>query len=406
MLKKMLKSYDFSLIITYFLLCLFGLMMIYSASIVIAIQHYEVDSAFFYNKQKLHLFAAFFLFIAAAIFPYKAYKSNKFLVSILLITIASLLAIFTFGHVSNNARSWFKIGTRMFQPSEFAKLTIIIYFSAVYAKKQSYINDFNKGVMPPLVFLTIISGLIIIQPDIGTTLIIIAIGMMIILTSGMRLKTFGKLVGTGISILIMLSPLILLFKDKIFTETRMNRFYGFFDPFTHEEAGYQLVNSYLAIGSGGVKGLGLGQSVQKLGYLPEAHTDFIMAIIAEELGVFGVLFVIIGLAYIVLRGMYIAMKHRDPFGSMLAIGIAGMIGVQTIINLGGVVGLLPITGVTLPFISYGGSSLFVLSISMGILVNISMFMNYDEKYKKRKNIQNTDAKITNSPLVFNTREHN
>src|SRR5699024_3338752 len=239
-------------------------------------------------------------------------------------------------HVSNNARSWFKIGTRMLQPSEFAKLTIIIYLSAVYAKKQSYINDFNKGVMPPLVFLTIISGLIIIQPDIGTTLIIIAIGMMIILTSGMRLKTFGKLVGTGISILIMLSPLILLFKDKIFTETRMNRFYGFFDPFTHEEAGYQLVNSYLAIGSGGVKGLGLGQSVQKLGYLPEAHTDFIMAIIVEELGVFGVIAVMGFYVLLLLKGFSIFKKTPDYFEKLLTFGLIILISFQAVLNLASV----------------------------------------------------------------------
>ena len=149
--------------------------------------------------------------------------------------------------------------------------------------------------------------------------------------------------------------------DKIFTDGRMERINGYLDPFgTAQDEGFQLVNSYLAIGSGGIKGLGLGQSVQKLGYLPEAHTDFIMAIIAEELGVFGVAFVLVGLGYLVLRGIYIGIRCRDPFGSMLAIGISGMIGIQSFINLGGMSGLIPITGVTLPFISYGGSSILSL----------------------------------------------
>ncbi|MFK4998070.1 FtsW/RodA/SpoVE family cell cycle protein [Bacillus sp. N9] len=138
------------------------------------------------------------------------------------------------------------------------------------------------------------------------------------------------------------------------------------------------------MGSGGLKGLGLGQSVQKLGYLPEAHTDFIMAIIAEELGLFGVAIVVIGLGYLVLRGIYIAIRCSDPFGSMLAIGISGMLGIQSFINLGGMSGIIPITGVTLPFISYGGSSILVLSICMGILANVSMFKNYDEKFKNEK----------------------
>jgi len=184
----------------------------------------------------------------------------------------------------------------------------------------------------------------------------------------------------------VLSPFIVMKFDKIFTEGNKGRIVGFLDPFgTYQHEGNQLANSYLAIGSGGIKGLGLGQSVQKLGYLPEPHTDFIMAIIAEELGVFGVGFVLLGLGYLVLRGIFIAIRSRDPFGSMLVIGIASMIGIQAFINLGGVSGLIPITGVTLPFISYGGSSILVLSIAMGILTNVAMFKNYEEKYGKSKN---------------------
>src|SRR5690606_33866570 len=181
--------------------------------------------------------------------------------------------------------------------------------------------------------------------------------------------------------------------DKLFTEERLSRLkMPYTDPFEDELGeGYQLVNSYLAIGLGGWSGVGLGKSVQKLGYLPEAHTDFIMSIIAEELGIFGVSFVIILLTFIVLRSIRIGVKCEDPFGSLLAFGIGGMIGIQAIVNLGGISGLIPLTGVTLPFVSYGGSSLMVLSMSIGLLLNVSMFSNYQAKYGKNKTGQNKSS---------------
>ncbi|KYD04390.1 FtsW/RodA/SpoVE family cell cycle protein [Heyndrickxia sporothermodurans] len=385
MLKKILKSYDYSLVVVYILLCLFGLVMIYSASMVVAVQKYGYSSDFFYMKQLKSFIFSLIAFIITAFFPYKIYKSNKFLGTIMLISVVALIGIRLFGHNSNNAQSWFKIGTSMIQPSEFVKLSVIIYLSAVYAKKQSYIDQFNKGVIPPLLFLIFVCFLIAIEPDFGTASIIFAIGLTILLCSGMKMKTMMKLLGLGLIIVLLLSPVFLLKKDEIFTKNKIARITGYMDPFkNHTDEGFQLYNSYLALGSGGVKGLGLGQSVQKLGYLPEPHTDFIMAIIAEELGIFGVGFVIIGLSYLVLRGIYIGVKCRDPFGSLLSIGISSMIGIQSFINLGGVSGLIPITGVPLPLISYGGSSLLLLSASLGVLVNVSMFVKYEDKYKKKE----------------------
>ncbi|KHD84302.1 FtsW/RodA/SpoVE family cell cycle protein [Heyndrickxia ginsengihumi] len=385
MFKKILKSFDYSIIAVYVLLCLFGLVMIYSASMVVAVQRYGVDSAFFYDRQKLNLCLAFLLFLVTAFLPYKIYQTNKFLISIMGIIVVGLLSIFVFGHVSNNAQSWLEIGTASLQPSEFAKLVVIIYLSAVYAKKQAYIDSFNRGVAPPLIFLIVVCLMVGIQPDIGTASIIFLIGCTIIVSSGMKFKTIMRLFSIGLGVLVVFSPFIFLARHKIFTPERLSRFTGFLHPFKTEGSdGLQLVNSYLAIGSGGIKGQGLGQSIQKLGYLPEPHTDFIMAIIAEELGVAGVLFVILGLAYLVLRGIYIGVKIKDPFGSLLAIGISSMLAIQSFINLGGVCGLIPITGVPLPFISYGGSSLVLLSLSMGILVNVSMFKNYEENFKKKQ----------------------
>ncbi|MCA1041046.1 FtsW/RodA/SpoVE family cell cycle protein [Bacillus infantis] len=381
MFKKILKSYDYTLIAVVVMLALFGLIMIYSASMVTAVQRYGFESDHFYQRQKIYLFGAALVFIFTALFPYKALISNKILVPMVFGSLIGLGALFVFGHVAGNAQSWFKLGPLSLQPSEFVKIFVIIYLSAVYAKKQSYIDQFNKGVVPPLVYLILVCMLVAVQPDFGTAAIIFLISATIILSSGMSYKNIFKL--CLIAFIIAL-PFILIMNDKLFSDVQMARIQVLQDPFADaQDEGYHLVNSFLALGAGGVKGLGLGQSVQKLGYLPEPHTDFIMAVIAEELGAFGVCFVLLSLGYIVLRGLYIGMKCKDPFGSLLAIGIAGMIGIQSFINLGGISGVIPLTGVPLPFVSYGGSSLLQLSIAMGILVNVSMFVNYESKYKNR-----------------------
>jgi cell division protein FtsW len=380
MVKKIFKSYDYTLIIAIVLLSLFGLVMIYSASMVSAVQRYGYESDHFYQRQKLFLIGSTVVFIFAALFPYKIMRSTKFLVAMVGVSIFALFGLFIFGHVAGNAQSWFKIGALSLQPAEFVKIFVIIYLSAVYAKKQAYINQFNKGVLPPLAYLILVCALIAVQPDFGTAIIVALIGGMIILTSGMNLKNITKLLVIG---LVIVAPFIIALQDEIFSEQRMARFSVLNDPFVDEENyGFHLANSYIAIGSGGVNGLGLGKSVQKLGYLPESHTDFIMAVIAEELGIWGVSFVIITLGYIVLRGIYLGLKCKDPFGSLLAIGISSMIGIQTFINLAGVSGVIPLTGVPLPFVSYGGSSLLQLAIASGILVNVSMFVKYESKYKK------------------------
>jgi cell division protein FtsW len=401
MFKKILKSYDYSLIIVIALLCLFGLVMVYSASMVTAIQRYDYPSDFFFQKQKFNLLLATFLFVVAALFPYKAMKSTKILLPMVVFIIGGLGALFLFGKVTNNALSWFEVGARSLQPSEFAKLSVIIYLSAVYAKKQTYINQFNKGVVPPLVYLILVCMLVAIQPDFGTAAIIFAIASTIIISSGMNLKNIAKLILFGLG---FLAPFVLFLQDEIFSETRIGRFTAYSNPFTDEQnTGYHLANSYYAIGSGGLKGLGLGESVQKLGYLPEPHTDFIIAVISEELGIFGVGFVLLSLAFIVLKGIHIGLKCKDPFGSLLAIGIASMIGIQSFVNLGGASGVIPLTGVPLPFVSYGGSSLLQLAIATGILVNVSMFVKYEEKYKKDKAAQPKPAKTVVNQNSFKFR---
>jgi cell division protein FtsW len=380
MLKKMFKSYDYPLIIAVVLLCLFGLVMVYSASMVTAVTRYGYSSDFFYQKQKVSLIIASIFFICTCIFPYKAYLHPKILITIVLGSMGMLGIVYIFGHTAGNAQSWLKLGSRAIQPSEFAKLSVILYLAAIYTKRQAYIDQFKKGVLPPILFTTIICMLVAIQPDFGTAAIIAIIAVSMIISSGIGRKSIMKLCLMAIALVIIASPLFIFYSHHI-----MSRVTGFTEPFKNiGDNGFQLANSYVAIGTGGLKGLGLGQGIQKYGYLPESHTDFIMAVIAEELGLFGVGFVLLLLTFIILKGFQIARKCDEPFGSLLAIGISSMIGIQSFINLGGLTGLIPITGVPLPFISYGGSSLLLLMISMGILVNISMFVNYQQKYKNRE----------------------
>lgn len=390
MMKKIIKSYDYSLILAVILLCSFGLVMVYSSSMITAVARYGFEPDHFFQRQKMALIGGGLAFIVMMIFPYRAFLNSKILKFIVFGSIGLLVSLFFIGHVAGNAQSWIKLGGFSLQPGEFVKLSVIIYLAAVYDKKQSYIDEFGRGVLPPLIFTGLICFFVVIQPDFGTAFIIGMIAICMIVCSGMAIKSMLKLISLlGLFGLLMLPYIVL---KGFFSDEQMSRFTGVLDPFgTEGGAGYQLVNSLYAIGSGGLTGLGLGQSVQKYGYLPESHTDFIMSIIAEELGIFGVLFVLILLAFIVIKGFYIARKCQDPFGTLLAVGISSMIAIQSMINLGGLTGLLPITGVPLPFISYGGSSILLLLISMGLLINVSMFTTYRDTYKK-------PVKLDNQPL--------
>lgn len=386
MLQK-LKYYDFTLIITPLLLTAFGLVMIYSASMVTAVVE-GLESTYYLKRQAMWFGVGFVGFVFTCIFPYQHYQK---LMKIIVIAVLLMLAgVMLFGTDVNNARSWLQIGPMRMQPAEFAKLALILYLASVYSKKQAYLDNFSTGVLPPLIMTCMIVGLIVLQPDIGTASIVFLIACSVIFSSGIRFKHLGILVAVGIGLLLLAAPYMV-------TDERLSRFTGAYKPFeTPESDGYQLIQSYVAIGVGGLTGEGLGQSVQKLGYLTQAYTDFIMAIVAEELGFIGVFIVIGLLAVIVLRGIFIARKCKDSFGALLAIGISSMVGIQAFINLGAISGILPITGVTLPFVSYGGTSLLVLLISMGILNNIAMSV-------KRKELEAEDS---NEPNHTNLKQLN
>ncbi|MRG85536.1 putative lipid II flippase FtsW [Salinibacillus xinjiangensis] len=375
-MKTRFKKLDFTLMFTPLALSLFGLVMIYSASMVLAV-YQGLDSNYYLIKQIQWISLGAFVLFFFAFVPYQKYQRIIKLIVIGML----LLLIFVFpfgGDAVNNAKSWYDFKVFRFQPAELAKLGLILYLASVYSKKQSYIHDFGKAVIPPLILTAITVALIVFQPDIGTASIILLIALSVIVSSGIRMRHLMFLATIGVLFVALAIP-------ALETEERVSRFTGAYEPFSDPtDTGFHLIQSYLAIGSGGLTGVGLGDSVQKLGYLSEPHTDFILAVIAEELGLVGVAITIGLLATIVIRGLYIANKCEDAFGSLLAIGISCMIGIQAIINIGAMSGALPITGVTLPFVSYGGSSLLISLVSMGILNNIAMQVKSKQTFTKTR----------------------
>ncbi|WP_411266070.1 putative lipid II flippase FtsW [Bacillus sp. LLTC93] len=364
-----LKKIDHILTGTIVCLSLFGLLMVYSASYPLGEMKYE-QGHYFLIKQWKWLFIGLIFFFVAALFPYQAYRKwIRWLVmlSFLLLILVLLPGI---GAVKNNSQRWIHIGSFMIQPSEAVKLVMVIYFAYVYAKKQAYITSFKKGVLPPLVLLGLAFLLILKQPDLGTAVSILLSCGIILLCAGLKTRhliLLGSTAASGITFFAVTAPY------------RLKRLTSFRDPFQYEDGdGYQLIHSYLAIDSGGLTGNGLGGSIQKLGFLPEAHTDFIMAVISEELGLLGISFVIGAYLLIMYRAVRIVRALQDPFGKLLTIGLTFQIMIQAVFNLGAVFGLLPITGIPLPFISYGGSSLVFMMISAGILVHLSSYVKRNQ----------------------------
>jgi len=379
--KRYIKNFDFPLFITYMFLCLFGLVMIYSASMVWAVNVYGFEPDHFYKRQVINLLVAVPVFLMAAFIPYKHYRRKPIMALMLIVMFTLLLAVHLVGDDVNGAKSWISMGPIRLQPSELAKIILILYFSSVFANKRAkgYLDSLENSISQPIIVLVLAFFLVLIEVDMGSAAIILFVTVSTLLASGIRFKTFAKLFGLIFGVIVIASPILYLLRDRLLTPGRMERLEAFIHPFQYEQdAGFQIVNGYLAIGAGGLKGLGLGQSVQKLGYLPEPQTDFIMAIIAEELGVFGTILVIGGLAFIVLRAFTIALKTKDTQARMIATGVGSLIGFQTFINLGGLLGLIPLTGVPLPFISYGGTSVVLLSLAMGILLNVSMFVKNEK----------------------------
>ncbi|WP_274651854.1 stage V sporulation protein E [Paenibacillus humicola] len=355
---------DMWMIVSILLILAIGLVMVYSASAVLAFHQFG-DSFYFLKRQLLFAalgVGAMFVTMNTDYWIWKKYSKLALIVCFGLLVIVLIPGI---GVVRGGARSWLGISSFGIQPSEFMKLAMIIFLAKLLSDRQQVVTSFTKGLLPPLGIMGLAFGLIMLQPDLGSAAVMVGASLLVIYTAGARLSHLGSLVLLGVGGLV---GLILA------APYRMKRITGFLDPWSDPlGTGYQIIQSLYAIGPGGLVGLGLGMSRQKFNYLPEPQTDFIFSIVAEELGFIGGAAIIALFAILIWRGMRTAMTAPDTFGSLLAVGIVGIVGVQVFINIGVVIGMLPVTGITLPLVSYGGSSLTLLLTALGILLNISRY---------------------------------
>lgn len=388
---KKLSYLDYYILIPYLVLTSVGILMVYSASSFVALQNFD-NAQYYFVRQAIFAGIGLFLCFFAYMLRMEVLKYKPFVISAIGVIVIMLLSLLAFGKEINGAKGWLDLGPLgRIQPAEFAKVVIIWYFAYIFSKRQQkFVQDLGETVNaflgPLLLFVVGIVFPIILQPDIGGAIIILAIGVVMVLTSGISYKFGVGLALAGSAVIWGVMELIRTFGTSLpFIEGyQYDRFLAFWDPFAvSESTGLQLVNSYYALSRGGLFGVGIGESIQKTGYLPEPYTDFIMSILGEELGLIGILSVVLLLGFLILRIYLIGIKTKDSFGSLLCIGIATMLLVQSTINLGGILGLMPITGVTFPFISYGGSSILILSASMGIVLNVSATSKRNELMAKK-----------------------
>ncbi|MFV0274981.1 MAG: putative lipid II flippase FtsW [Bacilli bacterium] len=358
---------DKQLIFYTILLSCFGILMIYSASFVWA-EYKFGDPLKFAFAQSIFFIIGLIIMLVISKIPYVIYKEKSNLIFGISLILLIAVLIPGVGIVRNGSRSWFGIGSLGIQPSEFMKLALIIFTAKYLEKNYKQLENIKKGVFPILGINVLVFGLIMLQPDFGSGMIIFSSVIILLFIGGVDMNFFFKLGGIGIgfiSILVAIAPY------------RLARILSFLNPWSDPlGSGFQIIQSLYAIGPGGLLGQGLFSSVQKNFYLPEPQTDFIFSIISEELGFMGVIIVLTIMGLIIYRGLFIAFKQKDLYAKYVAIGISLQIAVQALLNIMVVIGLLPVTGVTLPFLSYGGSSLVISLISIGIILNIS---RYSEK---------------------------
>lgn len=357
---------DYFLIFLVFILAIFGLVMIYSASVVNSYQIFGYNS-YYLNKQAVSLLIGIIVWIIFSKIDYRAWQKNS--LWMLIATLILLVLVFVPGIGTNlgGAHRWIDVANIFFQPSEICKLTFIIYLSAWLAKKGEGVRDFQSGFLPFAAILGLVAFLIIKEPDMGTMSVITGIATIIFFVAGASWQHIG------LGLASVIGFFLILIKSAPY---RMERFLTFLSPGTEAlGAAYQINQALLAIGTGGLWGLGFGQSRQKFLFLPQAHTDSIFAIIMEELGFLRSSLVIIAFVLIAWRGYRIAKNAPDTFSRLVATGITTWIVLQALINMAAITGLMPLTGVPLPFVSYGGTSLVILFAAVGILTNISKQAN-------------------------------
>ena len=388
---KTSKFIDYPLLVTYVILCLIGLVMVYSASMIAATKGTltggaEVSGTYFYTRQLLYVIMSFaIVFFMAFIMNVKILKQPNVQKWMMIGIFVLLLITLVIGKNINGSKSWINLGFMNLQASELLKIAIILYLPFMIEKKMPAVRNKIKLISAPIILVASCVALVFLQKDVGQTLLILIIFFSIMFYAGIGVHNvlkYGVMVaiaGILISLLVLIAGLLPSYLEA--------RFSTLTNPFSAESGtGYHISNSLMAIGNGGLFGRGLGNSIMKLGYLPEPHTDFIFAVICEELGLVGGLFVILLEFFIVYRAFQLANKTNSYFYKLVCVGIASYIGSQTFVNLGGISATIPLTGVPLPFISFGGSAMISLSIAMGLLLITAKQIKMDEKRAKQHKI--------------------
>jgi cell division protein FtsW len=343
------------------LLVFVGLVMVFSASAVMARERFGSEYAFLL-KQVIWAAAGLVAMVVAMRVDYRRYKHPALVFSLLGLTTLLLISVF-FLDRSHNTHRWFRVGAFSFQPSELAKPVLILFLAYFLEARTKAMDDWRNTLAPAAAPVLVLLGLIVLQPDLGTAIACAGIAACIFYVAGMRLRYFGYAFGAA------LVPLYFLI---FHVSWRRDRILAFLNPYAdRQKTGFHIIQSLIAVGTGGVTGTGLMEGKQKLFYLPEPHTDFIFAVTAEELGLVGAMIVVALFAIFLWRGMRVSWRTEDTFGRYLAVGITSMVVLQAFINISVVLGMMPTKGIPLPLVSYGGSSLFVTLACVGVLLNIT-----------------------------------
>ena len=356
------SGYNYLILIPTMLLICLGLVMIYSASSNLG-QLRLGDGYFFLKRQVIFCLIGIPLMFVVRYIPYTLYSRFVYPLLIISACLLGLLYVPALAREIGGARRWLNLGPLSFQPSELVKFALAVYMAYSMSKKSAEMASFSRGVLPHLLVAGILMVLVLLQPDMGTTVIMGLWVLIALFVGGVRIFHIT-------SLLLLCSPVVIWLITR--ADYRIKRWLAFIDPWEDPTGiGFQIIHSFLAFGSGGIFGAGLGNSKQKLFYLPESHTDFVLSITGEELGLLGVTAIIILFGMLIMGGIRVALKARDLYSSYLALGLTSFLGLQVIINMAVVLGLLPTKGLTLPLISYGGSSLIMTLLSIGVLLNIS-----------------------------------
>ncbi len=340
-----------------------GIVMIYSSSAIVALDQFG-DSAFFLKRQLLWSLLGLGSMTVALTIHYRRLRRATPVLLLLVTAALGAVLIPGIGRVAGGARRWLVLGPASFQPAEAAKLILVLYLANFLTNRGAAVRQF-RSLRAPLVVGGLFFALLVVQPDMGSAMLVVAVGGVMLFLGGANLWHLIGLVLAGLPVLGLITLL---------EPYRVRRLLAFLDPWKDPRgSGFQIIQSLLALGSGGLWGVGLGASRQKFFYLPERHTDFIFSIIGEELGLLGTGLVVALFALVAYRGFRIARTAPDRYGALLASGITAVLVGQAMLNVGVVTGVLPITGVPLPFISFGGSSLLMSCLGVGILLNISQY---------------------------------